>query len=114
MTDYHRKRQNRKTGEIILEKRAKLISALPIKSYTCVENYQECFESICCSIMVNGHANQIAHVPELFQNNTQAKIDELMDYRNLTALKGRAGKFNQFLIGQLSTSSCDQRWSADD
>ncbi|KRZ89242.1 Zinc finger protein [Trichinella sp. T8] len=63
MTDYHRKRQNKKTGEIILEKRAKLISALPIKSYT---------------IMVNGHANQIAHVPELFQNNTQAKIDELM------------------------------------
>ncbi|KRX22048.1 hypothetical protein T07_1725, partial [Trichinella nelsoni] len=40
-TDYHRKRQNRKTGELILEKRAKLISALPIKSYTCMKNYQE-------------------------------------------------------------------------
>ncbi|KRZ02920.1 hypothetical protein T11_680 [Trichinella zimbabwensis] len=60
------------------KKRAKLISALPVKSCRCMENYQGCSENVSWAIMVNGHANQIAHVPELFLNDTQVKIDELM------------------------------------
>ncbi|KRZ71434.1 hypothetical protein T10_7594 [Trichinella papuae] len=65
-------------ADVILEKRAKLISALPVKSCRCMENYQGCSENVSWAIMVNGHANQIAHVPELFLNDTQVKIDELM------------------------------------
>ncbi|KRZ22887.1 putative zinc finger protein [Trichinella pseudospiralis] len=72
-TDYHRKR-----AHVILEKRAKLISALQVKSCTCMENYQGCSENVSWAIMVNGHANQTAHVPEIFLNDTQGKIDELM------------------------------------